>query len=68
MTCLFGTLDIDLQTRVRQFTTPQLRDLREALLDFSSCADLVAWLQKHGNQGKCNYFFAYSRCQWIGSF
>ena len=40
-----GTLDSELLARLRALSIEQLEDLGEALLDFSSVADLVAWLQ-----------------------
>ncbi len=45
LTRRFGTLEPDLQARLRALSTAQLEDLSEALLDFSGVADLVAWLQ-----------------------
>lgn len=41
-----GTVDLQLQERIRQLSLIQLEDLAEALLDFSNEADLVAWLQQ----------------------
>ncbi|NEU75141.1 DUF4351 domain-containing protein [Hassallia byssoidea VB512170] len=50
LTRLFGTLDADLQARIRSSSTDRLEDLSEALLDFSSVGDLVTWLVEQ--QGK----------------
>jgi hypothetical protein len=36
----------ELQERLRGLSLTQLEDLAEALLDFSTEADLVAWLQQ----------------------
>lgn len=41
-----GTLTPELQERVQQLSLTQLEDLAVALLDFSSVADLEAWLQQ----------------------
>jgi hypothetical protein len=40
-----GTIKPELQARISQLSSIQLEDLAEAVLDFSSAADLVAWLQ-----------------------
>lgn len=48
LTRLFGTLDADLQARIRSSSTDRLEDLSEALLDFSSVGDLVTWLEQQG--------------------
>jgi hypothetical protein len=40
-----GTIQPELQARISQLSSIQLEDLAEAVLDFSSAADLVAWLQ-----------------------
>lgn len=39
-----GTVEPQLQERIRQLSLTQLEDLAEALLDFSQPADLVNWL------------------------
>jgi predicted transposase YdaD len=39
-----GTVEPDLQVRIRQLSLIQLENLAEALLDFSQPADLVNWL------------------------
>jgi hypothetical protein len=41
-----GTLTPELQERIQQLSLTQLEDLAVALLDFSSVADLEAWLQQ----------------------
>lgn len=40
----FGTVDAEVQERLRQLSIAQLEDLAEALLDFSTQADLISWL------------------------
>jgi hypothetical protein len=51
-----GALTPELQERVQQLSLTQLEDLAVALLDFSSVADLEAWLQQvsgeTSNQGE----------------
>lgn len=47
LTRRFGTVDPDLQSRVQRLSSDQLEELGEALLDFSTTQDLVAWLQTH---------------------
>ncbi|MCT7961127.1 DUF4351 domain-containing protein [Laspinema sp. D1] len=41
-----GGISPELDLAVRQLSTPQLEELSEALLDFTSEADLVAWLNE----------------------
>jgi predicted transposase YdaD len=41
-----GSVEPELQERIRQLSVNQLEDLAEALLDFSNTADLVAWLDR----------------------
>jgi predicted transposase YdaD len=41
-----GTVEPELQQRIRQLRLNQLEDLTEVLLDFSSAEDLIAWLNK----------------------
>ncbi len=41
----FGTLDSQLEEEIQNLSTSSLEDLAEALLDFTSVADLQAWLQ-----------------------
>jgi len=40
----FGAMDAELQERLRQLSIAQLEDLAEFLLDFSTKADLINWL------------------------
>ena len=40
-----GTVDLSLQERIRQLSVNQLKDLAEALLNFSEPEDLVDWLK-----------------------
>ncbi|MBD2066726.1 DUF4351 domain-containing protein [Leptolyngbya sp. FACHB-671] len=42
----FGAVDAELQERLRQLSIAQLEDLAEALLDFSTKADLMDWLNR----------------------
>jgi predicted transposase/invertase (TIGR01784 family) len=44
-----GELNPQLQQRIRQLSVVELENLAEALLDFSSEADLVAWLENPSN-------------------
>lgn len=41
-----GTVEAELQERIHQLSLAQLKDLAEALLDFSNVEDLIAWLNK----------------------
>jgi Domain of unknown function (DUF4351) len=41
-----GTVEPELQERIRHLPLNQLEDLAEALLDFSNAADLVTWLDR----------------------
>ncbi|NMG22927.1 Rpn family recombination-promoting nuclease/putative transposase [Brasilonema bromeliae] len=45
-----GNMDQQLQERISQLSIEQLENLAEALLDFSSQADLATWLQDQSNQ------------------
>lgn len=45
LTRRIGTVDAQLQERIRGLATQELEDLGEALLDFSEPSDLAAWLQ-----------------------
>lgn len=45
-----GAVSPQLQERIQQLSLVQLEELAEALLDFSSEADLVAWLQQVSTQ------------------
>jgi predicted transposase/invertase (TIGR01784 family) len=40
-----GTISPDIQSRIRQLSLEQLENLGEAVFDFTSAADLTAWLQ-----------------------
>ena len=40
-----GTISPDIQSRIRQLSLEQLENLGEAVLDFTTAADLTAWLQ-----------------------
>ncbi len=42
----FGTVEEAIQKRIRQLSVPQLEELGESLLDFSSLSDLLSWLDK----------------------
>lgn len=46
LTRRLGAVPPQLQTQIQQLSTPQLEALGEALLDFSSTQDLVAWLHQ----------------------
>lgn len=46
LTKRIGVITPELQERLRGLSLTQLEDLAEALLDFSTEADLVAWLQQ----------------------
>ncbi len=43
----FGLLDEATQSHIRALRLEQAEELTDALLDFSSLADLTAWLQQH---------------------
>lgn len=43
-----GPVEPALQPRIQALSLPRLEELGEALLDFTSAADLVAWLDAHG--------------------
>jgi predicted transposase YdaD len=47
LTRRIGTVEPQLQERIRSLSLPQLEDLGEALLDFSSVTDLTTWLETH---------------------
>ncbi len=40
-----GTINPDIQTRIRQLSFEQLENLGEAVIDFRSEADLISWLE-----------------------
>jgi predicted transposase YdaD len=46
LTRRFGTLEPEVQTQIQELSINQLEELGEALLDFSSAADLADWLQE----------------------
>jgi predicted transposase YdaD len=45
--CQIGEFGPDLQAQIQKLSTPQIEELSEALLDFSSPRDLIYWLQAH---------------------
>lgn len=45
----FGTVEPEIQTRVRRLSIDQLENLGEAILDFTSTSNLITWLQIHNN-------------------
>ncbi|MBD1928713.1 DUF4351 domain-containing protein [Trichocoleus sp. FACHB-90] len=47
LTRRLGTLPPQLRSQIQQLSTVQVEALGEALLDFSTTQDLVAWLQNH---------------------
>jgi len=47
LTRRIGTVEPQLQERIRSLSLPQLEDLGEALLDFSSVTELITWLENH---------------------
>ncbi len=44
-----GALTPQLQECIQRLSITQLEDLGEALLDFTSAADLEDWLERHSN-------------------
>ncbi|MGH9834127.1 MAG: DUF4351 domain-containing protein [Blastocatellia bacterium] len=46
----FGILEAELQERIRSLSTEQLENLDEALPNFTSRDDLLAWLDKETKQ------------------
>lgn len=42
-----GVIDSDVEQRINGLSTNQLENLAEALLDFSTQADLISWLDSH---------------------
>jgi predicted transposase YdaD len=44
LTKRFGAVSVDISTSISELSLPQIEDLSEALLDFTSLADLQAWL------------------------
>ncbi|MBD6619362.1 DUF4351 domain-containing protein [Komarekiella sp. 'clone 1'] len=47
LTRRLGTVSPELQAQIQQLSSVQLEALSEALLDFSTTEDLIAWLQVH---------------------
>jgi predicted transposase YdaD len=47
LTRRIGTVAPAIQTQIQSLSLPQLENLGEALLDFSSPTDLLDWLQNH---------------------
>ncbi len=45
----FGTVEPEIQTRIRRLSIDQLENLGEAILDFTITSDLITWLQVHNN-------------------
>lgn len=41
----FGEINPDVEAQIQQLSSPQLKDLSEALLDFEQLEDLTAWLR-----------------------
>ena len=44
-----GTHEAALEARIMELPVEQLEELAEALLDFTTPADLAAWLDAHSN-------------------
>jgi len=44
LTKRFGVVSVNIATSISDLSLPQIEDLSEALLDFTSLADLQAWL------------------------
>ncbi|MCT7975857.1 DUF4351 domain-containing protein [Laspinema olomoucense] len=42
-----GLLNPEIKSRIQSLSKPQLEELSEALLDFTSLADLQQWLDSH---------------------
>lgn len=47
LTRRLGTLESNLQSQLQQLSSNQLEELAEALLDFTTTADLTTWLQNY---------------------
>ncbi len=47
LTRRLGTIEPELRSQIQQLSSAQVEELAEALLDFSTTADLVTWLQSH---------------------
>jgi hypothetical protein len=50
LTKRFGPLTAPVQQRIGLLTSEQLNTLGEAMLDFTTDNDLIAWLDAHGTQ------------------
>jgi predicted transposase/invertase (TIGR01784 family) len=44
-----GTIDSEIQDRIRQLSIDQLEKLGEAILDFTTASDLITWLQANND-------------------
>jgi hypothetical protein len=42
-----GAVDAQLQAQIRSLSLSQLETLGKALLDFTTTADLITWLEQH---------------------
>lgn len=47
LTRRFGAVAPEVREQIEKLSITQLEDLGEALLDFSSTADLTSWLNEH---------------------
>ena len=47
LTRRFGSIDINVTAQIQQLSIAQLNDLGDALLDFTSLADLAGWLARN---------------------
>ena len=47
LTRRFGLIEVDVTAQIQQLSITQLGDLGEALLDFTSLADLAGWLAQN---------------------
>ena len=47
LTRRFGSIDINVTAQIQQLSIAQLDDLGDALLDFTSLADLTEWLMRN---------------------
>ena len=52
LTRRIGKVDSELSAKIRELSFSQLEDLGEALLDFESVADLVAWFQEQQSRNR----------------
>jgi hypothetical protein len=44
-----GTIEPEIQDRIRQLSIAQLEKLGEAILDFTTASDLINWLQANND-------------------